>query len=107
MADVPEEGFAALAERFAAEPGVAYVPPQGRRSFGDGALKVNGRIFAMPGAEGLVVKLPAARCRELLVDGSAGPFDGGKGTPLREWVVITDRMRWPALAAEALAFVRG
>jgi len=95
------------AERFAAERGVLYAPPQGRRSFGDGALKVNGRIFAMPGAEGLVVKLPAPRCSELLADGSAAPFDRGKGTPLREWVVITDPVRWPALAAEALAFVRG
>jgi hypothetical protein len=105
MADA--DAFAELAARFAGEPGVTYAPPQGRRSFGDGALKVDGRIFAMPRPEGLVVKLPAARCTELLADGSAGPFDRGKGTPLREWVVIGDAARWPALAAEALAFVRG
>ncbi len=107
MADVPDEAFAELADRFAAEPGVAYASPQGHRSFGDGALKVDGRIFAMPRDEGLVVKLPATRCSELLADGSAGPFDRGKGTPLKEWVVIADRARWPALAAEALAYVRG
>ena len=37
----------------------------------------------------------------------AGPYDRGKGTPLNEWVVVTDRARWPELAAEALVFVRG
>jgi len=105
MADTVDEAFAALTERFAGEPGVSWTA--GRRSFGDGALKVDGRIFAMPRAGGLVVKLPAARCSALLADGSAGPYDRGKGTPLKEWVVVTDRARWPELAAEALVFVRG
>jgi hypothetical protein len=56
----------------------------------------------------LVVKLPAARCAELVATGSSRPFDSGRGRPLREWITVGDSMAadWPALAGDAQAFVR-
>jgi hypothetical protein len=55
----------------------------------------------------LVVKLPAGRASELIASGAAIPFDAGKGRPMRQWasVPVADPDRWPALVAEAHAFV--
>lgn len=82
---------------------------RGGRGFGAGALKVDGRIFAMvtPGGQ-LVFKLPAVRIRELLDNGEATAFASG-GRTLKEWCVMTN-LRASAcleLADEALQFVRG
>ncbi len=97
------ETFARLSERFAADARVS-----GGTGFGSSpALRVDGRIFAMPAHGELVVKLPAARCDALLQVGEARTLAVGKRT-MREWVVVEglDDERWAALAGEALAYVR-
>ncbi len=72
-------------------------------------LRVNGKIFALLVGGDLVVKLPAERCLELAASSWARPFERGRGTPLREWIVVegSASAEWPALAREALAFVAG
>jgi YjbR len=100
----PDTAFAALAERFGGEPDVTH-----GTGFGSApGLRAGGKIFAMLPHGELVVKLPPERCAALLAEGSARPFVVGKRT-MREWVVIdgVDAAAWEALAAEALAFVRG
>ena len=81
----------------------------GKRGFGSGALQVDGRIFAMVSADRFVVKLPRGRVAALVESGDGLPFDAGKGRPMTEWVVLTDRIsrRWLPLAREAKAFVAG
>jgi hypothetical protein len=98
--------FAALVEALGGLEGVSL--GSGRRGFGSGALRANGRIFAMPGRAGLVLKLPSMRVAELIASGDGTPFDAGKGTPMQEWVVLAGRLADAAcleLAQEALAFV--
>ncbi len=95
--------FAALVDELVGEPGVT--PPTGGRQFGSDALKVGGSIFAMVYRGDLVVKLPAARVAELIAAGAGGPFDTGRGRPMRQWLAVSPDADWPALAREALAFV--
>jgi hypothetical protein len=100
------ERFAVLVEEFAGRPGVT--PPGGdRRRFGSDALKAGTSIFAMLTGEELVVKLPRVRVTELVARGEGRPFDAGKGTPMKEWVVVVDDDldTWRELADEAFAFV--
>jgi TfoX/Sxy family transcriptional regulator of competence genes len=82
-------------------------PKSAKRAFGSDALKVDGKIFAMMWHGALVVKLPAARVKEILTRKEGGPFDAGKGKPMREWVAVRDAKRWLPLAREARAFVGG
>ena len=91
-----EERFAGLVEELAAEPGVTPPGAAGGRGFGASALKVGGSIFAMLVGGRLVVKLPAARVAVLVGDGSGGPFDAGKGRPMREWLAVADEADWAA-----------
>lgn len=101
-----EDAFAHLVEHFSGAPGVT--PPEAhRRGFGSHALKVHGSIFAMHVRGDLVVKLPAARVRELIAEGVGGVFDANKGTPMREWLTVLDGSPrlWQELAQEALTFV--
>jgi hypothetical protein len=105
-----EQRFAELVEHFAGTPGVigpGEDPAGGRRGFGAGALKINGSIFAMLSGGRLVVKLPAARVRELIAAGAGDPFDAGKGRPMKEWVAVRapDPSTWRDLATEAAGFV--
>jgi hypothetical protein len=81
----------------------------GSRGFGSDSLCVQGRIFAIPRSDGLVLKLPAARVAELIASGEGSPFDAGKGKPMREWIVLGKLAddRALALGKEALAFVGG
>jgi len=78
-----------------------------RRGFGSGALRVNGRIFAMLTAGHLVVKLSRDRVASLLASGDGTAFDAGKGKPMKEWVALAgggDDV-WLARAREAREFV--
>ena len=102
----PAQQFEQLVQAFGTRSGVTG-PGGDRRRFGSSALKINGSIFAMLSRDELVVKLPKARVNELLSEGAGGPFDAGKGSPMKEWVVVADSdlNTWRALAEEALAFV--
>ncbi len=103
-----ESRFEALTAELVGEPGVT--PPGEGRGFGAGALKVDGRIFAMLSGGTLVVKLPRARVDELVADDAGTRFEPGTGRVMREWLALaagSDDARWHALAREALAFVRG
>ena len=103
----PEERFAAVVEALRDEPGVTPPNAPGGRRFGSSALQVNGSIFAMVVRCHLVVKLPAGRVAVLIAEGTGGPFDAGKGTPMKEWLTVLrdDDDTWLALAREALDFV--
>jgi hypothetical protein len=78
------------------------------KGFGSGALKVNGRIFAMMTSKGeFVVKLSKERVDELVDAGKGKRFDPGHGRLMKEWFVagkgVTD---WLELAKEAREFVK-
>ena len=104
MRPVSQQGsFADLCRDFANRPGV--VLPGAGSGFGSQALKVGRSIFAMEYAGSLVLKLPAARVRELIDEGAGSPFDGGKGKPMKEWVTVVAETEWSRLADEAYAFV--
>ncbi len=101
----PQERFATLVEEFADRPGVTPPDPTDRR-FGGNGLKVDGKIFAMLVRGDLVVKLPKRRVDELIAAGDGGPFDAGKGKPMKEWVALAPAADWVARANEAFDFVR-
>jgi len=111
MAMEPDELFATIIDELGDDPAVVAPGDEPGTGFGAGALKVNGKIFAMvAGSNGrLVLKLPRARVVELIGDGTGDPFDAGKGRPLKEWLTVLDDdpHRCVALAREALTFVRG
>jgi hypothetical protein len=93
--------FDAILHRFDGEPGVE----RGTNWRSDG-LRINGKIFAMEVDGDLVVKLPAARCAELVEAGYGRPFEAG-GRTMREWVRVGDDRgdEWVGLAEEAFRFV--
>jgi hypothetical protein len=98
------ELFEALCAEYAGVTGISV--PGGGQGFGSQALKINSRIFAMLAGGRLVVKLPRARVAELIETGHGQPFDGGKGTPMKEWITLTgDEAECRALVVEAQAFV--
>jgi hypothetical protein len=99
----PEERYAALVDELVDSPGVT--PPGSGSGFGASAVKVDGKIFAMLVRDEFVVKLPKRRVDELIAAGTGGPFDAGKGTPMKEWVSVGPDADWAGLAREALAFV--
>ena len=98
-----EQRYAALVDELVGSPGVT--PPAEGSGFGASALKVDGRIFAMLVGDALVLKLPKSRVDALVTAGEGGPFDAGKGRPMREWVTLAPDADWTALAREARAFV--
>lgn len=104
----PEERFALLVDALVHEDGVTGPDGAEGRRFGSSALKVNGSIFAMLSRGNLVVKLPRDRVAASVDAGSGGPFDAGKGTPMREWLTVLSDSQdtWLSLAREALDFVR-
>jgi|KBSSwiStaDraftv2_1062776.scaffolds.fasta_scaffold2490371_1 hypothetical protein len=101
--------FAKLATELSAHAGVT-VGAGAKRSFGSGALKVNGKIFAMVSSQGhFVAKLPAQRVASLVASGSGTQFDPGHGRLMKEWLEVhqVHLPTWRSLALEALSFVRG
>ena len=95
--------FAAVVKAFA---GITSVSREERKGFGSGALKVNGKIFAMMSSRGkFVVKLPKAQVDQLVSDGKGERFDPGGGRVMKEWCEVHDaKTDWVALAREAFAF---
>ena len=99
--------FAALAATLEREGEVDVASGGAGRGFGSEALKVDGRIFAMPVKGALVVKLPKDRVAELVASGVGSHFDPGHGRLMREWIVVRDTaVDWLGLAREARQFVR-
>ncbi len=98
-----EQTFERVVATLSAEPGVTT-----GKAFHNPGLKIGTKLFAMLHGDGLVVKLPEARCRELLARGVVGTFDRGQGTPMREWVTVQrpDTTAWLSYAREALSFGR-
>jgi len=77
-----------------------------RRQFGSAALKVGGKIFAMPAQGTLVLKLPASRVDALVAAGLGTRFDPGHGRTMKEWVSLHGADDgWLTLAREARDFV--
>lgn len=99
--------YAALVARFAGEPGVTH-SDSASRSFGAGAIKTNGKIFAMLVNGSLVLKLPKQRVDALVESARGMRFDANKGRPMKEWIVLDashSDAQWLELAREAKAFV--
>jgi hypothetical protein len=101
----PEERFEAVVDEFSGQPGVT--PPGATGGFGRSALRANGRIFAMFVRGQLVLKLPKPRVDDLVDAGHGVRFDANKGTPMKEWLALSNDAEpaWPDLAREALEFV--
>ncbi len=104
----PDRGstFAGVARAFARDRRVTVGEGKG---FGSGALKVDGKLFAMISSRGqFVVKLPKDRVRVIVDAGGGEPFNTGGGRLMREWVAMTGgESHWVALAREARQFVGG
>ena len=96
-----DDWFALVVSAFANDPKV--IPPGSGKGFGSGALKVNGKIFAMMSSKGqFVVRLSEERVNSLVADGSGTRFDSGRGRPMKEWLVVTaGHQLWAPLAREA------
>src|SRR5215472_3466583 len=97
--------FAPVVVAFA---GKRDVTRESRQGFGSGALKVNGKIFAMmtPRAE-FVVKLPNTRVDELVNQGVGERFEPGPGRVMKEWLALDRHAEhWTELAKEAYQFVK-
>jgi hypothetical protein len=85
------------------------VTRQEKKGFGSGALKVNGKIFAMMDLqERFVLKLPQARVDELVSSGEGEHWEPGPGRMMKEWISIpAGGSDWVGLADEAYRFVKG
>jgi hypothetical protein len=103
----PEQRYDELVDRWVEVAGVT--PPGESAGFGSGSLRVNGKIFAMFVRGHLVVKLARARVDELVAAGEGARFDANKGTPMKEWLSLseTSRLDWAHLSGEAFTFVSG
>ena len=102
-----EERYDELVARWVEVAGVT--PPGESAGFGSGSLRVGGKIFAMFVRGHLVVKLPRTRVDELVEAGDGVRFDANKGTPMKEWLSLseTSRLDWERLSGEAFGFVSG
>jgi hypothetical protein len=102
--ETPEEAFDAVANALLPEPDVE----EGTGFGSNPGLRTGRNIFAMLVRGGLVVKLPADRCAELVAAGEAEVFQIGKRR-MREWIHLAqpDAARWVELAREARAYVGG
>jgi hypothetical protein len=102
-----QERFDDIVSAFVGRPGVTPPAAGGPRRFGSDALRVDGSVFCMVSSgDRFVVKLPAERVRELIAASVGGPFQAGKKSPMRQWLVVTDEAPgvWESLAEEAYVF---
>lgn len=108
MSNTARSRLDAIAKAFARDTAVSR---ETRKGFGSGALKVNGKIFAMVDSKDhFVVKLPKARVDELVNSGVGTFFKPGPGRLMKEWLAMPDEPGdpdWLALAKEARRFVGG
>ena len=104
QASTRQRAYDRVVDAFARTRGVTQ---EQKRGFGSGALKVNGRIFAMLTPNGdFVVKLPKVRVDELIAYGDGERFEPGPGRVMKEWLVFAGPTTgWVDLAREACAFV--
>jgi hypothetical protein len=97
--------FGRVVDAFSGNP---LVTREQTRGFGSGALKVDGKIFAMITSKGqFVVKLPSSRVDELIRSGRGERFEPRPGRAMKKWVSAPGQASWVALAREAYAFVKG
>ena len=98
--------YAKVVKAFARDKEVS--PPKPGKGFGSGALKVDGRIFAMLSSKGkFVVKLPKERVDALVAARKGAYFDPGHGRLMKEWLEMkSGQAQWVRLAREAREFVR-
>lgn len=103
MPRTPEDLWKEIADSELARSGVTAGTGFGRSQ----GLRVSGKVFAMLVKGELVVKLPKERVADLTASGVARRFDPGHGRAMKEWASVTSKAarQWPALAAEARAFV--
>lgn len=96
--------YAGVVEALGVDSDVAH---ETRKGFGSGALKVNGKIFAMVSSRGqFVVKLPRTRVLQLIAECQGECYDPGHGRIMKEWIAIgPDVEDWIGLAKEAKAYV--
>lgn len=81
----------------------------GGKGFGNGALKSEGKIFAMiTSTNQFVVKLSKDRVNALVASGTGQRFEPRPGRPMKEWLVVTgEDIEWLPLAKEACEFIIG
>lgn len=93
-----EGQFWDLAEELMQAPTVEEGTMMGHR-----CLRVDGAFAAMYSIRdnGLIVKLSESRVDELVDEGAGQPF-APAGKVFREWVLVADPDRWPALMKEAV-----
>ena len=101
------ERYGAVVKAFAGKRGVSA---ESGRGFGNSALKVDDRIFAMlASGDRFVVKLPRQRVDALEAAGEGERFDPRRnGKLMKEWLVVAHGLeaRWLPLAQEAFDFAR-
>jgi hypothetical protein len=99
--------YAALGRRFADQPRIT-IPAEKRGKFGNNALKVDGKIFAMLVRGALAVKLPPAEVESATIAGHGEPLAMGPGRVMKGWLVVNEPSpRWYTFAERARAFVAG
>ena len=99
-------GFASVVNAFVEDKQVTRDEGKG---FGSGALKVNGKIFAMMTSQHkFVVKLPKERVDELVRANLGENFASRPSRLMKEWLVVfpTNNHLWVELAREAHHYVR-
>lgn len=61
----------------------------GGKAFGYPAYKINGKVFAFVGGDGIAIKLPPAQVKGLIEGGEPfHPFEPVAGTVWKSWVSI-------------------
>ncbi len=101
-----------LAEWFARAVGVLlaeHPEDESGRMLSSPGLRTGGHYYAFCPADGVVLKLPAARVAELVASAEGAPCSPRPGRPMREWVRVdpVDEQTLTAYLREARSFVAG
>lgn len=101
----PQKEFERLAKNLLKLPHAAL--GHGKGGFGENALNVHGKIFAMLTSKNLFsVKLPGKRVSELVASGQGVHLEMGS-RQMKEWLVVpvNGTLNWQSIATEAYRFV--